>query len=158
MSALTVALVDPAATLELRQQVLRPHQTVAEMAAETDVDAMFAIAALIDGVVTSCALAMPGAPGEHPELSGFSGFPRAAVPWRLRGMATAASYRGKGLGAQVLARVIEEVRVRGGDLLWCHARTPARALYERAGFTVLGHEWEEPMIGPHVLMWLALKA
>jgi predicted GNAT family N-acyltransferase len=39
--------------------------------------------------------------------------------------------------------------------VWCNARTPARSLYERAGFTVASDEFELPEIGPHLVMELA---
>jgi len=44
------------------------------------------------------------------------------------------------------------VSSRGGGLLWCNARVPAVAFYERAGFEVRGEPWDEPHIGPHVAM------
>lgn len=76
-----------------------------------------------------------------------------AVPaWRLRGMATEPSRRGEGLGAAVLAALVEHCRARGGGELWCNARTPARSFYVRAGFTEVGDEWVDPEIGPHVRM------
>jgi predicted GNAT family N-acyltransferase len=49
------------------------------------------------------------------------------------------------------------VAERGGGLVWCHARTPARRFYERAGFTAVGAEWVEPPIGPHITMWRAVN-
>jgi len=48
--------------------------------------------------------------------------------------------------------VLDHVADRGGTLVWCNARVPARRFYERAGFTVHGDEWDEPGIGPHVAM------
>ena len=46
---------------------------------------------------------------------------------------------------------------RAGGVLWCNARTPARAFYERAGLVVRGAEWVDPEIGPHVVMWRRLS-
>jgi carboxymethylenebutenolidase len=40
--------------------------------------------------------------------------------------------------------------------VWCNARTPARTLYERAGFVVASEEFEPPNIGPHYRMELAV--
>lgn len=72
--------------------------------------------------------------------------------WRLRGMATDPARRGEGIGAQVLAALLEHCRDQGGGELWCNARTPARSFYARAGFTEVGQEWVDPEIGPHVRM------
>ncbi|MAE73565.1 MAG: GNAT family N-acetyltransferase, partial [Bdellovibrionaceae bacterium] len=40
----------------------------------------------------------------------------------------------------------------GCDKLWCNARTSAVPLYDRAGFTKIGDEFEIDPIGPHFLM------
>lgn len=71
-------------------------------------------------------------------------------------MATADGWRGKGVGAQVLAAALEHVEAAGGGLVWCNARTPAARFYERAGFQVIGEPWDDPEIGPHVRMWRAV--
>jgi GNAT superfamily N-acetyltransferase len=76
--------------------------------------------------------------------------------WRLRGMATAPAARGCGVGAQLLAALLAHCREHGGGLLWCHARTPAQRFYERAGLQTRGQPWEDPEIGPHVIMWQEL--
>jgi GNAT superfamily N-acetyltransferase len=89
---------------------------------------------------------------------------RAAPPWdpfdteawRLRGMATAPERRGEGIGAMVVAAIIEHVAQHGGGVLWCNARTPAVSFYERAGFVTRGEEWVDPVIGPHIVMWRAV--
>jgi len=73
--------------------------------------------------------------------------------WRLRGMATAEGWRGRGVGRGVLAAVVEHICGAGGGLLWCHARLSAAQFYERAGLVKAGEPWEEPVIGPHVVMW-----
>lgn len=87
-------------------------------------------------------------PERCPDLPGD-----ARPGWRIRGMATAPGLRGQGVGSTVLAAALDHVRHAGGGLAWCNARTPARTLYERAGFRVIGEEWEDPEIGPHVRMW-----
>ena len=76
--------------------------------------------------------------------------------WRVRGMATADDVRGRGAGAAVLAALLGLSRERGGRLLWCNARTPAQAFYERAGLRTWGEPWLDPAIGPHVVMWTRL--
>lgn len=76
--------------------------------------------------------------------------------WRLRGMATAPDRRGRGVGALVLEALLAHCREEGGGLLWCNARTPAQRFYERAGLQTRGEPWDDPEIGPHVLMWREL--
>ncbi len=76
--------------------------------------------------------------------------------WRVRGMATEPGRRGTGVGAAVLGALLAHARGHGGGAVWLNARTPARAFYERHGFTVQGEVWDEPDIGPHVRMILDL--
>lgn len=135
--------VDPFATVWLRHRVLRPHQTYDEVAAETDVPEVFAIGALVERALVSCVVA-------HPET--FPSEPDRPDAWRLRGMATDPAHRGQGHATSVLARTLDELRLRGAGLVWCNARLPAEKLYRRAGFVRNGEPWDDPLIGPHVRM------
>ncbi|MCW2758814.1 MAG: family N-acetyltransferase [Nocardioidaceae bacterium] len=76
--------------------------------------------------------------------------------WRIRGMATEPDHRGRGAGRLVLDALLEHARTNGGGGVWCNARLPAVAFYERAGFVTDGAEWTDPEIGPHVRMWVGL--
>lgn len=151
--AIRVELVDPSVTLPLRQQVLRPHQSIEGMAAHTHGGAeVIAVAAFSapecgDDDVVGTAIVMPAPLPGHPDRPGA---------WRLRGMTTAAGRRDEGIGTMVLERAIRAVRDRDGLLLWCNARIRAQAFYARAGFTVSGAAWIDPEIGPHVHMWREL--
>jgi predicted GNAT family N-acyltransferase len=80
---------------------------------------------------------------------------RGLGSWRVRGMATKASARGRGAGTAVLAALLDHARVQGVRSVWCNVRTPARSLYERAGFRAVSDEFELPGIGPHFVMELA---
>ncbi|MBL7500353.1 GNAT family N-acetyltransferase [Frankia sp. CNm7] len=131
------------ATLPLRQRVLRPHQTVRDVVFPRDdePDTAHVVAVLPDGAVVGTVTVLReespwGAPG-----------------WRLRGMATDETMRGRGVGSRLLAAAIDHVRAQGGGLLWCNARLRAVPFYQRAGLTSRGEQWEEPHIGPHVVMW-----
>jgi len=73
--------------------------------------------------------------------------------WRVRGMAARPDVRDRGLGGQVLGALLDALAERGGALVWCNARAPARRLYERAGFAARGEVFDVPGIGPHVTMW-----
>jgi GNAT superfamily N-acetyltransferase len=82
---------------------------------------------------------------------------RSAGSWRVRGMATDAPSRGRGCGTAVLAALLDHARANGARAVWCTVRTPARSLYERAGFRALSDEFELPDIGPHFEMEVVLE-
>ena len=137
--------VDLDTTLALKQRVLRPHQTVDELARECDGLPDLACFAVMEddraiGVATVHRESAPWAPHQAPA-------------WRLRSMATEEGRRGEGIGTAALTAAVEHVHAQGGGLLWCNARTPAIAFYERAGFRTRGEEWVEPHIGPHIAMF-----
>jgi GNAT superfamily N-acetyltransferase len=137
-AGLTVRPVGVDQTRPLRQAVLRPHQTVGEMAS-SEPPAAWAVGAFEAEELVAVGLVGPdGEPGS----------------WRVRGMATAAHARRRGAGTAVLAALVEHARGRGAVRIWCQARTPARRLYERAGFRATSAEFEVPDIGPHLLMEL----
>jgi ribosomal protein S18 acetylase RimI-like enzyme len=136
VTRLIVREVALAETHALRQAVLRPHQTVAAVAAEDSTDA-FAIGAFDGEALIAVGLVAPdGEPGA----------------WRVRGMATAPHARGNGAGTAVLGALVRHAVDRGASRVWCNARTPARSLYERAGFRVVSEEFELPRMGPHYVM------
>jgi GNAT superfamily N-acetyltransferase len=130
-------------TYPLRQQVLRPHQALDQVAFPGDDDADSACwAATVDGEVTGVVSVLRQPPPWAPDVQS----------WRLRGMATDERRRRLGIGAALLAEVVGHVRARGGGLLWCHARTPAVSFYRRGGFETRGEPWVDPDIGPHIAM------
>lgn len=142
-----VETVAPEATFPLRNRVLRPYLTPAQMRpqpGELDPGAVHLAALAAGGEVIGTAVLLPEPFPQEPER------PDA---WRLRGMAVDEGRRGGGIGAAVLREVIGYVAGHGGGLIWCNARAPARRFYERAGFAVVGDAWDEPDIGPHVRMW-----
>jgi GNAT superfamily N-acetyltransferase len=120
----------------LRQAILRPHQTLAETAESEPPDA-FALGAFDGEELIAVGLIGPdGEPGA----------------WRIRGMATVPQARRRGVGTAVLGALIEHARSHGARRIWADARIPARSLYERAGLLSVSEEFEEPHIGPHVIM------
>jgi GNAT superfamily N-acetyltransferase len=141
----TVEAVAEEATLALRQAVLRPHMTIEELAqaGHAGADALW-VAAYENG---------------NDEVVGTGSVSRGSPPWapdepawRIRAMAVAPDRRGRGIGSAVLAALLHHVRVQGGGLTWCNARTPAQGLYARAGFTPHGDVFDIPRIGPHIAM------
>ena len=127
-------------TRALRQQVLRPHQSVDELA----------------GDEPSGAVAFGAFDGDALVAVGLVGPDGEADDWRVRGMATAPHARGRGAGTAILQRLVQHAIAHGATRVWCNARTPALALYERAGFVVASDEFEPPHIGPHYRMELTV--
>jgi GNAT superfamily N-acetyltransferase len=128
-------------TRALRQSVLRPHESLEQLAADETAD-VHAVGVLRGGAVVAVGFVAPdGPPG----------------CWRVRAMATAAQERGRGHGSAVLEALVRHVREHGGVRVWCNARTPARAFYERAGFHTISDEFEIALIGPHFVMERSLS-
>jgi GNAT superfamily N-acetyltransferase len=129
-------------TRALRHSILRPHQPIAQtLAAEPD--GAHAVGAF-DGTELIAAGLIARDPKDEPGS------------WRVRGMATTELARGRGAGTAVLAALLDHARARSARRVWCNVRTPARSLYERAGFKTVSEEFELPGIGPHFLMELTL--
>ena len=73
--------------------------------------------------------------------------------YQLRGMATAAKYRGRGYG-KLLALRSEEVLVsRNIHKIWCNARIEALDFYKSLNYIILGETFIVPKVGTHYLMY-----
>ena len=132
--------VDPAQTRLLRQEVLRPHESLEELASH-EPPGVHAVGAFDGDELVAVGFVCPdGGPGA----------------WRVRGMATRPEHRGRGAGSAVLAALVEHAAAQGATRVWCNARTPALSLYARAGFAVESEEFEIPEIGAHHVMARAL--
>jgi predicted GNAT family N-acyltransferase len=84
--------------------------------------------------------------------------PERPHAWQLRGMATVPERRGEGIGAAVLARALAEIEARGGELVWCDARTTAVRFYGTHGFAAEGAEFLHAESGiPHFRMWRNIR-
>ena len=60
--------------------------------------------------------------------------------------------RGRGIGTEILAALLQTADAASATRVWCNARTPAVNLYRRAGFTTISDEFEIEGIGPHYVM------
>lgn len=129
-----------AKTRPLRQRVLRPHQSVDELAADEPAGAV-AFGAFFEGELVAVGLVGPDG---------------QAGDWRVRGMATEPHARGRGAGSRILDALVQHAIAHGATRVWCNARTPALNLYRRAGFVVASEEFEPPHIGPHYRMELSV--
>jgi GNAT superfamily N-acetyltransferase len=143
VSKFAIVPLAPEATRAVRQAVLRPHQSLDELA-EDEAPGTHAVGAYADGELVAVGLVAP---------DGESG------GWRMRGMAAVPAVRGRGAGTAVLQALLDHARARGATRIWCDARTPALSLYERAGLRAVSEVFELPRIGPHVVMeWRAEAA
>ena len=70
-------------------------------------------------------------------------------------MAVGAEWRGQGVGAAILRRLLEEATRVGLESVYLHAQVPVVGFYARFGFVAEGEEFEEANI-PHRLMRLRL--
>lgn len=132
--------------LPLRQKVLRPHQSITEVGFAGDANgthfAAFDDLSSIVGVVSLVS---------DPATD-------STTTWRLRGMAADPDRQGRGIGRALMIGVLDFVARAGGGKIWCHARLHAVGFYERFGFVTTGASFEEPEIGPHVLMERTVNA
>ncbi len=74
---------------------------------------------------------------------------------RIGRMAVLKEWRGQGVGAALLAAMLERARQRSMARVTLHAQTPAAGFYRRFGFSERGGEFFEAGI-PHVEMTLEL--
>ncbi len=72
---------------------------------------------------------------------------------QLRGMATRADLRGRGIGAALLRLALAEIAARdGARRFWCNARVAAVPFYARLGWAVVSDVFDVPTVGPHRVM------
>jgi predicted GNAT family N-acyltransferase len=146
-STVTVEEVTAEVTYDLRGAVLRPNGGEITWPGDED-EATFHLAARtgerVVGVVRFSPAPCPWRP-------------LATAAWQLRGMATDTAVRGGGAGRAMVEDGLQRVADRGGDLVWCDARTSAAGFYERMGFTMVTDEFDKPGIGPHVGMVIEVR-
>jgi len=147
-SGVSVDEVEPAVTYELRGAILRPNGGEITWAGDDAEDTFHLAARTPDGRVVGVVRFTP-APCPWRPL--------ASSGWQLRGMATDTAVRGSGAGRAMVEDGLRRVAARGGDLVWCDARTSAAGFYERMGFTAVTDEFEKPGIGPHVGMVIEVR-
>ena len=70
----------------------------------------------------------------------------------MRGVATRADKRRRGLAMLLLNHVEFHLFERNADYLWANARVEALPFYEDACFDIVSQEFDIPGIGPHRLV------
>jgi GNAT superfamily N-acetyltransferase len=163
-----VESVPATATWALRQEILRPHQTVAEMDYPGDRSPGAGHFAAFDtskpkeeqiiGVVSVTHQSPPwprqgeGEGEGKGEGEGEDEGDATGGWWRLRGMATVEGRRNEGIGRALVAVVIGHAGAHQGTGVWCNARLSAVDFYRAVGFETIGDTWVIPHIGQHIAM------
>lgn len=142
MPAIEVRPIPLAETRIVRKQVLRPHQSLDELATHEPPGAVAFGAFDRSGLIGVGLVGAEGEPGD----------------WRVRGMATLPHARGRGAGSRILQALVHHAAAHGAKRVWCNARVRALPLYQRAGFAVASELFEPSDIGPHYRMELPLPA
>lgn len=143
-----IQLIEADKTIPLRQRLLRPHLTLKQNElAEDRAQETFHIGAF-DGEKLVCIATFI-----HECQEDFDG----KNCYRLRQMATEPEHRGQGVARRVLQAGLDELKVRGADVLWCHARMVAFKFYEKMGLEYHGEFFDVPHIGPHKIMFMRLR-
>jgi hypothetical protein len=134
--------------LPVRREVLRPNKLTPEEALfPTDnVEGAFHLGYYVNDELACVASFHPQNYGEF-----------AGTGYQLRGMATLESYRGQGIGNQLLNFAIVYLRGQKANYLWCNARKTAAQFYLNMGFEIISAEFEVADIGPHYVMYVKIK-
>lgn len=75
---------------------------------------------------------------------------------QIRGMAVLEDFQKKGIGEQLIQKVIQFATENKKELLWFNARKNAVPFYEKLGFHIHGIAFEIEGIGTHYMMFRML--
>ena len=117
--------ISPRDTTQIRHKILRPGKPIEDcFYAGDEEDQTFHLGAFFDNQLVSIASFY------------FEKHPFIAEPYqyRLRGMATLAEFRSKGLSSALLKMGFPIVKQNLCSLIWCNARLSAQGFYEKNGF------------------------
>ncbi|MBM3258237.1 MAG: GNAT family N-acetyltransferase [Candidatus Sericytochromatia bacterium] len=139
---LSVRVVDASVVRPLRHAVLRAGLPEEESRYPQDADGLtLHLAAWASDTLVGCCTVVAEA---HRDVPGATR--------QLRGMAVAAAWRSRGVGAALLRALDDALTAADVTRVWCNARVVARAFYLRDGWTQIGEEFL--LVGlPHVVMW-----
>jgi ribosomal protein S18 acetylase RimI-like enzyme len=130
-------------TWALRHRVLRPHQTLEDCDYPNDRNPDSFHLGVFIGEHLVCIGSFYAE--KNMDLKGWK-------QYRLRGMATHPDFQNQGAGTKLLTFALDHLKAQRADLLWCNARSNAKAFYERANFTVVGVPFTIEGVGEHYVM------
>ncbi|MEM5474960.1 GNAT family N-acetyltransferase [Pacificibacter sp. AS14] len=108
-------------TLDLRQRVLWPNKSRAEMHLPGDENALN-FGAYQNEVLVG--------------IGSFFRDPDAASVFRLRKMAVEPKLHGQGIARRLIFAARTELKTKGATLIWCDARLSAAGFYQKCGFKI----------------------
>lgn len=132
-------------TLPLRSSVLRKNKPFEECVFPTDATG-FHLGKYLDEELVCVATFFSE---DYPE--------KGAGGYRLRGMATAPAFAGKGYGKELINFAKDELIAGNASYIWCNARSSAVGFYKRLNFEIISDEFEVPGIGMHFNMLFNLN-
>jgi GNAT superfamily N-acetyltransferase len=118
---LHIEQITPQLTWTLRQEILYPNSTVAEMHMEED-DTGLHFGGFIDN-----------------QLIGVVSLFERDNSFQFRKFAIRKAYQKKGFGTEMLIYLENHVKQSGAGILWCNARITAADFYIRSGFVRTGN-------------------
>lgn len=73
--------------------------------------------------------------------------------YQLRGMAVLPAYRDQKIGKTLLYRAEQKIKEFDVKTIWCNVRVLAIEFYKKNQYIKIGHAFDIPNIGSHVLMY-----
>ncbi len=139
-----IELITSDQTLDLRHKVLKPFLSKKECLTPED----FLPTTTHFGLFYNDRLISTASVFPESNIDLHCGF-----PYRLRGMASDINYQGQGFGGALLMSIIDFLKDKRCDMLWCNARIKAFPFYKSNGFQFSGEMFDLPEIGPHKVMY-----
>lgn len=138
-----VADTDAGSTHDLRRRVLRSHLPGAGVDHPEDhLAATIHLGVFDEEAVIATATLFPQPTPHRP----------AARAVRLRGMAVAPEWQGRGVGALLLEAVVDRSRREGYQVVWANGRDSALDFYRRRGWEVVGEGFTTIGLPHHVVV------
>lgn len=142
---MTVKIIKPADTFEIRKKVLRENIPLPyEFPGDFDVTTTH-FGFFVDDQLVSVASIMKSS---HQFFKGNQ--------FQLRGMATLNEFQGKGIGSQLLKEIIQYYQNEKDAIFWFNARINALKFYEHLGFKTMGEPFEINYVGIHYVMFMKI--
>lgn len=120
MHIIHIEQIRPELTWKLRQKVLYPKQTIAEVQMDEDTDG-YHFAAFVDNLIV-----------------GVVSLFRKDDSFQFRKLAVDPSVQNQGIGSALLDHITAFTKNEGGTKLWCNARLSAIPFYLKHGFSHTG--------------------
>lgn len=138
---LRITPIDGNATLELRQSVLWPNLSIAELLLAEDNSGLHfgAFVSQHEKPIAVISLFDEPLPGQHLVICGNDTSPSQTKSARFRKFACDPMHQNQGIGTQLFQHTAEAARsTLGASILWCDARMSSSAWYKKRGMVEFG--------------------